>query len=152
LGDCLETTPEKVPLLRAADDAVDVAGTDWQVSISHSGPHAIAGCARHRVGVDLERIQSRDPAIAQFLFAPEDRGLVDELPYDFNAGLILCWTLKEAVLKARRTGFRTSPKDLHLQVQPEREAARVEVKGEGAWPVFFFRQAVYWAAVALPAD
>lgn len=148
----LDTTPEKVPLLRAEDDAVDVGGTDWHVSIAHSGPYAIAACARHRIGVDLEQIKSRDAAIARFLFAPEDRGLVERLPYDSDAALILCWTLKEAVLKARRTGFRTSPKDLHLQVRSEPEAARVAVEGGGTWMVPFSQLAGYWASLAVPND
>lgn len=150
LADCLDTVPERVPLRRAADEAVDVEAADWQVSIAHSGLHAIAGCARHRIGVDLEHIQPRDPAIARFLFAPEDRGLVDALPYDADAALVLCWTLKEAVLKARRTGFRTSPKELHLQVRPESETASVEVEGGERWTVPFSRLQGYWGAVATP--
>jgi 4'-phosphopantetheinyl transferase len=150
LADRLDTSPERVPLRRADDDAVDVLETGWSVSISHSGPHALAACARHRIGVDLEHIRPRDPAIARFLFAPDDRGLVDALPYDADAALILCWTLKEAVLKARRTGFRTSPKDLHLSVTAEQGAAVVEVEGRSRWVVPFSRVQGYWSAVAYP--
>jgi 4'-phosphopantetheinyl transferase len=129
---------------------VDVVGTNWRVSISHSGPHALAAAARHRIGVDLEHIEPREPAISRFLFAPEDRGLVDALPYPSDAALILCWTLKEAVLKARRTGFRTSPKELSLRVQPERETALIEGEDGGRWTVLFSRLADYWGAVAYP--
>jgi len=150
LADRLDTQPEEVPLRRAKDDAVDVEGTDWQVSIAHSGPHAIAACARHRVGVDLEHIQPRDPDVARFLFAPEDRVLVEELPYDSSTALILCWALKEAVLKARRTGFRTSPKDLHLHVETARETAQVKVEGGQHWRLCFSEIEGYWAAVAYP--
>ncbi|MEF8939339.1 MAG: 4'-phosphopantetheinyl transferase superfamily protein, partial [Salinivenus sp.] len=129
LASRLSTSPEAVPLRRHADGGVDVDADAWHVSIAHSGPHALAACAPHPVGVDLEQIQPRDPGIADFLFRPEDRGLVERLPYAFDAALILCWTLKEAVLKARRSGFRTSPKALRLAVDPEAETAAVEIDG-----------------------
>lgn len=150
LADRLDVRPAQVPLRRAADDAVDVEGTDWHVSIAHSGPHAIAACARHRIGVDLEHIQPRDPAIVRFLFASGDRGLVDSLPYEFDASLILCWTLKEAVLKARRTGFRTSPKDIRLSVQPETNTAVAAIEQGQQWEISFEQLAEYWGAVAYP--
>ncbi len=150
LAERLDTTPARVPLRRAADDAVDVEGADWDVSIAHSGPHAIAACARHPIGADLDHIQPRDSAIERFLFAPEDRGLVDALPYDADAALVLCWTLKEAVLKARRSGFRTSPKDLQLTVQPEAHSARVDVEEGKRWTLSYARLDEYWGAVAVP--
>ncbi len=151
LAEQLDTTPARVPLRRAEDDAVDVDGADWHISIAHSGPHAIAACARHPIGTDLEHIEPRDPAIARFLFAPEDRGLVESLPYDSDAALVLCWALKEAVLKARRTGFRRSPKDLHMSVQPEKDTALVRVEGDGRWIAHYAKLEAYWGTVALPS-
>ena len=150
LADALDCLPAEVPLRRADDDAVDVDVPGWHVSIAHSGLRAIAACARHRVGVDLERIQPRDPAIARFLFAPEDRGIVEALPYDPDASLILCWALKEATLKARRSGFRTSPKDLKLDVQPDAGQANVRMEDGERWCLSFARLNGFWAAVALP--
>lgn len=150
LAGALEMSPGDVPLRRATDDGVDVGVPAWSVSIAHSDLHAIAACARHPIGVDLERIQPRDPGVIQFLFAPEDRGLVRSLPYETSSGLILCWSLKEAVLKARRSGFRTSPKDLKLDVRPQEETARVQVEGGDTWLVHFARIEDFWGAVALP--
>ena len=150
LGACLDVPPADVPLRRAEDDAVDVVGGDWQVSIAHSGGHALAAAARHAIGADLEHIQSRDPAIVDFLFPPEERGCVDALPYAFDAALVLCWTLKEAVLKARRSGFRRSPKDLHLAVEPEAGIATVRVRQGRTWRVYYMRLDDYWRAVAVP--
>jgi 4'-phosphopantetheinyl transferase len=150
LGACLDVPPADVPLRRAEDDAVDVVGADWQVSIAHSGGHALAAAARHAIGADLEHIQSRDPAIVDFLFPPEERGCVDALPYAFDAALVLCWTLKEAVLKARRSGFRRSPKDLHLAVEPEAGIATVRVRQGRTWRVYYMRLDDYWRAVAVP--
>lgn len=150
LADRLSTTPGAVPLRRHEDGGVDVGAEPWHVSIAHSGPHAIAAAAPHAVGADLERIQPRDPAVATFLFRAEDRGLVDRLPYGADAALILCWALKEAVLKARRSGFRTSPKALRLTVDPEAATARVEIEGEAPWHVPYARLDGYWGAVAVP--
>jgi 4'-phosphopantetheinyl transferase len=147
----LSVAPAEVPLRRDADGGVSVRRTDWRVSIAHSGPRAVAACARTAVGVDLERIQPRDPDIAAFLFRPADRGLVERLPYGPNAALILCWSLKEAVLKARRSGFRTSPKDLRLTVDPASETARVEIEEGRSWHLFYARLEGYWTAVALPS-
>lgn len=152
LGACLGVPPATVPLRRADDDAVDVVESDWQVSIAHSGGHALAAAAQHAIGADLEHIKPRDPAIADFLFAPEDRGLVDTLPYGPDAALVLCWALKEAVLKARRSGFRTTPKALRLRVDPARGTAAVQVEGGQAWTVFYARLGDYWGTVAVPDD
>lgn len=148
----LEVSPSKVPLRRASDEAVDVIGEDWRLSIAHSGPHAVAACACHPLGVDLEHIEPRDPAIARFLFAPGDRGLIGALPYDADAALILCWTLKEATLKARRSGFRMSPKDLQLTVEPNQNAARIEVENGARWSIWYAQLKGYWSALAVPAS
>ena len=152
LGACLDVSPADVPLRRADDAAVDVVGRDWHVSIAHSGGHALAAVACYALGADLEHIKPRDPAIADFLFAPEARGLVDSLPYAPDAALVLCWALKEAVLKARRSGFRTSPKALRLAVDPARDTAAVQVEEGQAWTVFFARLGDYWGTVAVPDD
>lgn len=150
LAEVLDRKPAQVPLRRAADEGVDVEEGDWQVSIAHSGSHALAGCARHRIGVDLEHIEPRDPNVAQFLLHPDEQGLLDTLPYEKNTALLLCWTLKEAVLKARRTGFRTSPKTIHLTVEAENDEATATVVGGERWILRFAELDGYWGAVALP--
>ena len=150
LGDCLGMMPVEVPLRRAADDAVDIVGHNWQVSIAHSEGRALAAAARFPVGADLEAIRSRDPAVVDFLFAPDERGCVDALPYAFDAALVLCWALKEAVLKARRSGLRRSPKDLHLTVDPPIETATVQVRDEKTWTLHYARLDGFWGTVAVP--
>lgn len=152
LSDRLGVAPEEVPLRRADDDAVEVDGRAWHLSIAHSGLRAVAACAGHAVGVDLEQIQERDAAIARFLFAPADRDIVSTLPYGDNSSLILCWALKEAVLKARRSGFRRSPKDLALSVDTERNRAQVDVQGAERWDVVYEELNGYWGTVAIPAS
>lgn len=152
LAERLGCAPAAVPLHVAPDDAVDVAGTDWHLSIAHTGPEeaprAVAGCARQPLGVDLEHIQPRSPALRRFLFAPDDRALPDALPHDENTALLLCWTLKEAVLKARRSGFRLSPKAIRLTVDPNATTATARVDGGATWRLAYTRWVDAWCAVA----
>jgi len=150
LSDALSVRPAAVPLRRDADGGVTVEASSWHVSIAHSGAHAVAAAAGHAVGVDLEHIEPRDPGVADFLFAPADRDWPGRLPYDADAALILCWVLKETTLKARRSGFRTSPKDLRLAVDPAAETATVQVEGGRTWQLVYARLDAYWAAVAWP--
>ena len=150
LADCLGVPPPEVPLRRASDDAVDVDAADWRLSIAHSGGRALAAVAQHPVGADLEAIRSRDPALVEFLFPPDEHGYVEALPYAFDAALVLCWALKEAVLKARRSGFRRSPKDLHLRLDPATETAEVQVRGGRVWTLCYARLDGFWGAVARP--
>lgn len=150
LADLLDTTPSRVPLRRADDKAVDVTGTEWHVSIAHSEERALAVASRQPVGVDLERIRPRDPEVGRFLFRSEERDLPNALPYDDNRALLLCWTLKEATLKARRSGFRTSPKALRLNVAPVDQTATVAVEEGRTWLLVYAELDDFWAAVATP--
>lgn len=152
MADVLDMSPGAVPLRRAGDGGVDVKRDSWHVSISHSAEHAVAVCARHPVGVDLEQVKPRDEGIARFLLHPQNRedGLLDRLPYDRNVSLILCWTLKEAVLKALRSGFRRSPKTLRLDVDPPHRQATVHIQGEKGWRVYYEALDGFLLSVAYP--
>lgn len=128
LAERLGTAPREVPLVVAPDGGVEVEGADLHLSIAHSGPHAVAAVGARRLGVDLERIAPRHPGLARFLLHPEERASFEALALDHTRSCILYWTLKEATLKAMRTGFRTSPKKLRLDVDlgTRRSVARVE--------------------------
>ena len=131
----LACDPADVPLRIADDGAVDVIpasspepqSAPVHLSIAHSGPHAVAVISEQPVGVDLEEIVPRDAGLERFLMAPDQRGVIFEWPYDRDEALVLAWTLKEAVLKARRSGFRLSPKKLHLTLND----TGFRVRGEG---------------------
>ncbi len=136
LAEQLGTCPADVPLHVAPGGCVEVGGADRLLSIPHSGPRAVAATARRRVGVDLERIRPRRAGIERFLLHPDEPDLLDRLPLGRARALILCWTLKEAALKAARTGLRRFPTRLRLHVDLPAQAAHVRDEIE-AWHVRF---------------
>ncbi len=116
LADRLALCPASVPLMASPDGGVDVPGTSLRASIAHAGNWAVAAVAPHIIGVDLERIQKRAPRLVDFMLHPSERDAYEALPLNAERRLILYWTLKEAVLKALRTGLRRSPKRVQLSV------------------------------------
>lgn len=79
------------------------AGRAWPLSLSHSGQWAAAALcadASGLVGVDLERIEARDPSWLDVAFHPSERaGTLDE------AGRTRLWARKEAVSKLLGIGL-----------------------------------------------
>ena len=174
-GQCLDRAPAEVPLAVADDGAVDVLGQDLHLSIAHSGPHAVAALAPLPVGVDLEAVVERDRSLIRFLLHPDERDRVMHLfPYETAPTVVLLWALKESVLKARRSGFRLSPKKLRLDLEdvdgslsspPASGRVTIRVEGGTTWRVGYTSvlgdaavpssdaepSAVYWSALAVPA-
>jgi len=149
LANLLDIDPSQVSLRQSDGGAVIVEESEWSVSIAHSNHRALAAAAPYRIGVDLEHIEPRNPDVARFLLRPDERERLHELPYEWNRSLLLCWTLKEAVLKARRTGFRSSPKALHLEIRPEDQTAVIDDADGTAWRLHFAELSGYWASVGM---
>ena len=147
LADQMGLPPEAVPLRVAEDGAVEVAGTPYHLSIAHTDTHAVAAVAERAVGVDLERIRPRRPDLPRFLLHPDEHDLLDRLDPDRTSALILCWTLKEATLKAMRTGFRCSPKEVRLDVGADARSIMADVRG-CRWRLGFERRGGCFLAVA----
>lgn len=148
LADQLDVEPGAVLLRVADDDAVEVAESALHLSIAHSGGRAVAAVAPFRVGVDLEELQPRDPSVVRFMLHPDDSIRYESWTLPPDERLIACWTVKEAVLKALRTGFRLSPKTLRLK-EIDEEARVVSVfveRDEEEWTVAYERRGdCYWA-------
>jgi 4'-phosphopantetheinyl transferase len=157
LADRLAVAAPDVPLRVAADGAPDLdddpeSDGALRVSIAHAATSeqtlAVAAVGERPLGVDLEPIRPRRPDLYRFLLHPEDYDVLDRLPHDHDAAQVLLWTLKEATLKAMRTGFRVSPKKLRLAVEPGRGTASVRVEGGGRWVLRFARRDGCFLAVA----
>lgn len=148
-GKVFDVPPETVPLVVAEDGAVELKGRDAVLSIAHGGPHAMAVLAPCPIGADLERIQPRHPELPRVLLHPEEADLLERLPLDRERAVILCWTLKEAVLKAQRTGLRCSPSALRLEVDVEAQQATV-FEEECAWSARFAARDGFYFTVTFP--
>ena len=150
----LGVAPRDVPLAVGPDGAPEVAGAC--VSIAHTGragdAAALAAVADGPVGVDLERVAPRRPDLWTRILTPAERPLLDALGGPTDDAQTLLWTLKEAVLKAQRTGFRAGGRSVTLALDadgapPDRGLATA-ASGAGAWRVAFGRDGDLWLAVA----
>ncbi|MEM1271810.1 MAG: 4'-phosphopantetheinyl transferase superfamily protein [Bacteroidota bacterium] len=151
LGRHLGLEPADVPLRIADDGAVDVIGHGVYLSISHAPPFAVAVVAPRPIGADLEQIQTRREDLYTFVLDPSEYEAFNAWPLSHQEGQVLAWTVKEAVLKGLRTGFRMSPKKLRLAIDVEAGAGTVEVEGQTPWAVWFEREQNHFFAVAVPA-
>lgn len=148
LAERLRIAPAQVPLRVAEDGGVDVDGAAVTVSIAHSGAHAVAAIAERAVGIDLEGIARRHESLPRFLLHPDEYAAFDALPLDPVRAAILYWTLKEATLKALRTGFRLSPKKLRLEIDLPAQSALVHIVERPPMHLRFEEREAYYLAVA----
>lgn len=149
LAERLDIVPKDVLLEVAESGAVDVVGTDLHISIAHSGDHAVAAAAPRYVGVDIEAIVTRHAELHRYILHPDEYEVVDALPLDSDRAQILCWTLKESVLKAMRVGLRYSPRKLRLHIDMARTAARIDADNGQQWEAYFEQWDDYYVAVAV---
>lgn len=153
LAERLALDEAAVPLRVGEDGAPEVEGALLHLSIAHaSTPErsvAAVAVAPHAVGVDVEVIRPRRPDLHRFLLHPDEGELLEALPCERDAAQVLLWTLKEAVLKARRSGLRTSPKAVCLALEPDEGTATAHL-GEEVWRLRYARRDGYFVAVAFP--
>lgn len=155
LAGVLGVPPPAVPLQAAADGAVDVGAVadGLRLSIAHSGDEAVAAVAPHAVGADLEKVKPRRAGIERFVLHPMDHGPPARWPIGRAAALTLAWVLKEAVLKALRTGLRLSATKLRLEdVNFGARVAAVSAEGGAPWAVAFEEKRGFYCAVAYRAE
>jgi 4'-phosphopantetheinyl transferase len=103
-------------------------GGDLHFNLSHSGEKALLGVTRDgEIGVDLEEVRPRDhlEELARRFFAPEEVAeLARVAPADRQLAFFLCWTRKEAFLKAGGEGLARPLDQFTVSLKPG-EAARL---------------------------
>lgn len=151
-GERLGVPPSAVPLRREDDGALTIDGSPLHVSISHSGAWAVATLGEVQHAIDIERIRSVAPGLADRIAEP---GEVAALARSLPEPVLAVWCAKEAVLKARRSGFRLAAKSLRLiRFQPttlgEASGVRATATGpdEATWAVRITLAAGYVLALA----
>ncbi|MDG9723645.1 MULTISPECIES: 4'-phosphopantetheinyl transferase family protein [unclassified Streptomyces] len=98
------------PFLQKPPDGLPRGGRELDFNLSHAGGHNLLGVVRrHRIGVDVERLDRGDQGFDTILetFAARERDWVTRAapgrPRDRR--LLRLWTLKEAYSKARGLGL-----------------------------------------------
>jgi 4'-phosphopantetheinyl transferase len=118
--------------------ALDANATesDLQFNLSHSGGVAIyAFSLGRRLGVDVERIrpQLAGEDIARRYFAAREVAELQALPAHRRAeGFFLCWTRKEAYVKAHGAGLSLPLDSFTVTLTPGR-AAELEAEDSNQW-------------------
>lgn len=136
VADRLNLPEEDVRLEVHPSGAVDVAGSDLRLSISHSRDLAAVAVADRAIGLDVERIRTPHPALHQRILSDRERAMAERLPMPFDQATLLVWTLKEAVVKGMRTGLRRPMQSFEVEV--DYDARRAAFHGfTDAWEAFF---------------
>lgn len=153
LGDYLGESPEEVLLYQADDGAPEVAGSDLQVSLTHSHGWAAAIVSRRPVGIDMEYIKPRHDQLYRQILHDTEVEMFEALPGDHYERQILCWTLKEATLKAERPDEPLSLKNMRIECDYAGRTAEVYVvTSDVSWNVSFDRVDNFFLAVAYPDE
>ena len=149
LGELTGATPAEIELGVQSDGRVVAPKTPYHVSIAHSGDRAVAIASERRVGVDIEQIVEKPDSLLRFVLHDDEFDHVNALPVPSHHRLFLCWTMKEAVLKAIGTGLLRSPKTVRLDVSYDEGQASVKEDEGFSWEVLFEQQDDYMLAIAV---
>ncbi len=106
-------SPDAIEIHNDASGAPCLAPSfDYAISITHSGDYALAAlCGEaNAIGVDMEAISPVDiPALLHAGFSNKEQSAYAGADLET---ILKIWTIKEALLKYRRTGLKTSAKKI----------------------------------------
>ena len=131
LGDYLGVDPATVRFDYGARGKPSVAqDRHFQFNTSHSGDLAVfAFTLDCDIGIDVEQIRSLPDIkdVANRSFCVEEVSDLMSFPEEERQrAFFLCWTRKEAYVKALRDGLATSMKDFRLTLQPSEPARLIK--------------------------
>ena len=123
--------PQGKPALRAESSSKPV-----QFNVSHShGVALLAFALGRQVGVDVELVRPdfAGEKIAERFFSPQEVMELRSLPAVAQSeGFFLCWTRKEAYIKARGEGLQIPLKSFHVSLTPG-EPERLQAADSSRW-------------------
>jgi 4'-phosphopantetheinyl transferase len=149
LSEELGVSPVDVPLTVLDSGRLGCEDSDLHLSLAHSGQLAVAAASERNIGFDLEAIRPKPSSLLNYILADEEREHIKALDLDGDLSLFLCWTVKEAVLKANGTGLRRSPRLVRVDIDLETSIAHVSDPADHAWEVYFGLSDDYAAALAV---
>ena len=133
LSNELRLKPSEIPLIIEKSGRLSLQNSAKSLSLAHSGQHALAAVSSDRSGVDIETIRQKPPELLDYILGEREKQHIHSLDLPEAHRLFVCWTLKEAVLKATGTGLRRSPKKVHLTVDTAQEQAVVRDPDGQIW-------------------
>lgn len=144
--------PEDVGIVIGKDRAPRVSDSPFRVSIAHTGRgeevFGAAAVSTGPVGIDLERVVKRNPALRERILQPSELEFLNDRPGESDV-LVLLWSLKEAVLKGLRTGLRRPVRDIRITHLDNGHAA-ADAGDSGVWNLAYERLDDVWVSVAWP--
>jgi 4'-phosphopantetheinyl transferase len=130
----LETHPQGKPILTAT---ARIPGLRFNLSHSHEFA-LFAFCLDHEVGIDIEKIkpQAAFEGIESHYFSPKERAELETLPRHLRQeAFFLCWTRKEAYVKARGGGLKVSLESFSVSLTPGKPAV-LQSSDEERWSLY----------------
>jgi 4'-phosphopantetheinyl transferase len=145
LGAYLGSSPAKVQFSygnygKPALEAI-TAGPSLQFNLSHSGGLAVYALSlKRRLGIDVEQIRPQlvGEDIARRYFAVRELADLQALPPELRAqGFLLCWTRKEAYIKAQGAGLSIPLDSFTVSLTPGR-SEELQVADGAQWTLRSF--------------
>jgi len=126
LGSYLGEPPQDVLLETPAHGKPTLTATSripsLRFNLSHSHGFALfAFCFEHEVGIDVEKIRPEVAfeGIENQFFSPKEQTELDTLPPELRPeGFFLCWTRKEAYIKAKGEGLHIPLNSFDVSLTP----------------------------------
>lgn len=124
-----------------------------QVSITHCDDFgaALAFPEVHPMGIDLERICPNQSNALKRQITVEEEEKISSLPFSYETGLTLLWTVKEALSKVLKTGLTTPFKVFEIsKAEPHDEYIICYYKNFGQYKAISFTIGSYICSIIYP--
>jgi 4'-phosphopantetheinyl transferase len=156
LGNYLQKPPASMEFTYGPHGKPALAGKNASSGISfnlsHSFGLAVYAFSKGRdLGIDVEHVQpeSAGEDIARRFFSPREVGDLRSLPPEARTeAFFLCWTRKEAYIKALGTGLHTPLDSFSVSLRPGQPAEFLEGAGP-RWHIAAFEPAEGYAAAVV---
>jgi 4'-phosphopantetheinyl transferase len=151
LSELVDAPPAGIRVVVEDNGSLAAPETPFIISIAHSGGRAVAAASREPVGIDIEISSEKDEDLLPYILHDDELSRLRSLLISDREKLFLCWTAKEAVLKALGTGLRKSPKSVQLGHIDDHLRYVVVSDVEGSsWHVRIERDGEYYLSLATP--
>jgi len=145
LGKYLRRAPESIEFVYGPYGKPDIASAasrpEIRFNLSHSHGLVVVAIGREReVGIDVEMIRPdfASEAIAKRYFSAKEIDELSKLPAELRTeGFFLCWTRKEAYIKAKGDGLQIPLDSFDVSLSPGRPATLSSVD-ERRWGIKSF--------------